>query len=248
MKTNVLMSLVLLACSTFLMSCDKDDDTLEVQSSISTEEAVDMVEGALATTSEGVTQAALDAVEVAEDLDNFSDQGEVVGRSECGETMDSTITRSRSTDRISAEYSLSWQWITTCNDRNLPVELAFSRTLSGTYETPRMSSNDSASGDWVVENLGIAGTEYVLNGSYERNGSQSFKVRDKNSFTSLIRVEVTNLEVNKGSLQITSGTGEFRITGEDGNGNSFEVTGTIIFTGNQTATLTINGEVYELEW
>jgi hypothetical protein len=87
----------------------------------------------------------------------------------------------------------------------------------------------------------------MLNGTYNRSGSQTSKVRDRNSFTSELDMTLASLSVNKNTLQIDGGTGTFTLTGSVAGGGSFSYEGSITFLGNGMATITINGETYEID-
>jgi len=122
--------------------------------------------------------------------------------------------------------------------------MAFTYGMHGTYETPRMSSDDSASANWVVLGILPADSNCSISGTYNRQGSQTSKVREKNHFTTSIALNLASVVVNKASHHIVSGTvnGTFSVTGSQGGTATWNVT--IVFNGNQTATVTLNGAAY----
>ncbi len=117
----------------------------------------------------------------------------------------------------------------------------FIYTMHGTYDVPRMSSNDSASAAWILSSIRPASSAYTLNGTYTRNGSQTSKVRDKNSLTTTITLTLSNVLINKSTKLIAGGTAAGTFTGNTTGGRSVQYTVAITFNGNQTATVVING-------
>lgn len=221
-------------------SCDREDEVDVSINSLNEDEVVALVEGALTSDTEGVAKASEDAITLTEEsLEKTPDQV-------CGMSMDTTVSRNYNGARISSVYTLQWDWILTCNDLMIPQTFTFNRTLDGSYESLRLISEDSATGSWEVSNL-ITGDAYILNGSYMRGGNQGSKVRLQNSFESTISVTLTEVTVDKQDYQITGGTGSFDISGSGTGGYSIDYEGTIIFLGNGTAEITINGNTYIID-
>lgn len=222
----------------FSTSCEKET-TSGPEETLSEEEVVAVVEGALLMNTEGITAEALDAA-------NTSDEYLEKNNGPCEASFDTSVVRSYSGARISSAYTSHWGWTVHCNDLMVPNSIDFGRTTVGIYETLRMSSNDQANSNWAVDNL-IAGDNYIINGSYTREGSQTSKVRSQNSFSSSLFVELSDLQVHKELKRIESGTATYALSGESTNGNSFHYEGQIIFLGDGSATVTINGNTYEID-
>lgn len=222
----------------FTASCEKENTT-GPEEALSEEEVVAVVEGALLLNTEGVTAEALDAAAT-------SDEYLEKNNGPCGATFDTTVVRSYSGARISSSYTSHWGWTVHCNDLMVPSSLDFGRTTVGLYETLRMSSNDQANSDWTVGNL-IAGDNYIINGSYSREGSQTSKVRNQYSFDSALSVELSDLNIHKELKRIESGTATYSLSGQVSNGTSFHYEGEIIFLGNGHATVNINGNTYDID-
>lgn len=222
----------------FTTSCEKENTT-GPDETLTEEEVVGVVEGALLMNTEGVTAEALDAA-------TTSDEYLEKNNGPCEASFDTMVVRSYSGARISSSYTSHWGWTVHCNDLMVPNALDFSRTTVGIYETLRMSSDDNAVSSWTVDNL-IAGDNYIINGNYTREGSQMSKVRSQNTFTSSISVELTDLQVHKELKRIESGTATYSLSGQSNNGTSFLYEGEIIFLGNGNATVTINGNTYEID-
>jgi hypothetical protein len=165
----------------------------------------------------------------------------------CGYSKDSSTTRANSAGLYSWNYVFGWQWSTACTG-GIPTSMAAGYKMKGTYDAPRMSSNDSAVAAIAVTGL-TSGSQYTFNGSYTRDGSQASKIRNQNRFTSKIALTLVNVKVNKVTGQIDGGTASVTISGSTTTGNSFSYGGSIVFNGSRTATITLNnGGVYNISW
>ncbi|MEL6657146.1 MAG: hypothetical protein AAFR36_11900 [Bacteroidota bacterium] len=221
-------------------SCERDEDEMEV-ASISDEEILEIVSGATLSSSEGITAEALEMTAVA---DEITQEGQQL--SSCGETVDSTFNRIIDLDRITGEYNNYLFWGFTCNELQLPVSIFFGREMSGNYETQRWLSNDAATSEWTINNL-LAGSNYVFDGRYERNGTQESKVREMRAFTSTIVIEIEDLNISKSQPEITSGIASYTLSGTVNGETSFNHEGTIVFLGDGTANVIINGTTYTID-
>lgn len=231
--------IALLFIVTFTTSCDRDNDDTPDLVEISEEDAVDVIEGALTMNTEGLVSEVENASEVA---DKYAEKT----LSPCGVTFDSTFTVSRDNVFITASYTNLLEWTVYCNNAEIPESLDFGRESQGSYETTRMESFDASSSTWNLDNL-ILGTEYVLNGDYSRSGSQTSKIRDENSLTSTVEMSLTNLNVDKGSRRIQSGTADVTISGQSSTGHNLSVEAEVIFQGNGSAIVVVNGNSYEID-
>lgn len=236
--TYLFIAIFLAAAS---VACNKEETGQPQSEAVSNEEIVALVEGALVADTEGLAAEMQDAAYVADEAlekDNTLP---------CGETFDTTVVRNYSSAHFTAAYTSNWNWTLNCNDLNIPLSLDFNRQSQGEYETPRMESSDNAEGSWTVSNLTL-GANYILNGSYSRQGSQTSKVRQQNSFTSSIEIAVAELNFSKADREIVSGSATFILTGSGTGGNvNFTHQGSIVFNGNGTATLTVNGNSYDID-
>jgi hypothetical protein len=239
---NVIKSfglLTLLALFTFTTSCNRDNDDTPEVIEISEEDAVDVIEGALTMDTEGLVSEIENAAEVA---DKYAEKT----LSPCGVTFDSTFSVAHYTALIDASYSNALEWTVYCNNAQIPENLDFGRESQGAYETTRMESFDASSSMWNLDNL-ILGTEYTLNGDYSRSGSQTSKVRNQNSMTSTVTMSVTNLSVDKGTRHIESGTADITVSGSSSTGHTFSFEAEVIFQGDGSALVVIDGTSYEID-
>lgn len=154
--------------------------------------------------------------------------------------FDTTITRQKS-GAYSYNYVFHYSYGLAAANR-----FTFTYAMKGVYETPRMSSSDSAAASLEVSNL-LAGQAYTIAALYNRYGSQTSKVRNKVSFRSTITVSVTNLLVDKTTKRITGGNATVSMSGQTSSGRAYAFVGTVAFLGAQQATLVINGRTFILD-
>lgn len=236
------LSVALLAGLFLLTSCEKEPTgTPGSEDAITDEEAVALVEGAMALEAEGLTAELDAAIEVTQPMLQKSPTNPY-----CGIGNDSTVTHTFTSARFDGNLSTDWQWMLNCDDNDLPVSLTYNRTGEVSYESLRLISSDYAEGNWSMTNL-LGGAEYLFNGSYERNGTQESKVRNQTSLESTVKFNLTDLAVGKVKRQINSGAATFTITGETSTGNSYSLSGTITFLGDGAAEVVINGTVYAID-
>ena len=243
MKISQFASLLWLGVACFLITSACESNEANLSDPMTEEEAIEIIEGALMTETEGLSQEVVDAAEIAtEVIENTSSVF-----SNCGQPQDSSVVRNFSNGLVTANYSTNWNWLVICNSVKVPTQVQFERSAKGNYETARLSSNDSATSKWTVTNL-LRNEALLLNGSYERIGSQDSKVRLQRGFDSVLKFTVKDLTVNQNTGSITGGTANFTITGETNTSNEFDLAGAIVFNGSQTATVTLNGNTYTVRW
>jgi len=160
-----------------------------------------------------------------------------------GTTSDTTIVR----QEFGIGYRFSYTYYISYVFSNLGNTLDVSYAMKGVYDLPRMSSNDSANAVLNFNHFVDSLPTLTVNGSYLRLGSQQFKVRDQLAITSQITMTLTNVEVDKITKLIQSGTATVTVAAQASNGRSFSRTGTITFDGNQKATLLFGARRYILD-
>ncbi|MDZ4680992.1 MAG: hypothetical protein SH848_12645 [Saprospiraceae bacterium] len=237
---NLFGLFLLLMASLFVASCNKE--TEELQDVLNEDEIVAVVEGALLADTDGLAAQSEDAVYIAEQY--MVKDG--LGGGPCGETKDSTVSYNYSNPLVTASYNATFVWTLNCNNASIPQSLDFDRTAEGNYETARMLSDDSAVGDWLVENI-VTGANYVINGTYSRQGSQTSKVRNQNAFTSSLLFGLDDLNLDKGTRRIVSGIASFTLTGNGTAGRSFSYEGDLVFNGNGSVTIMVNGHSHTID-
>lgn len=239
-KTVMPLAGVLLMAAT-AVSC-QDEDSNNTGAAVTEAEAADAIEAAVTTESNGVAKMASDAGTVATTEAVYTNSPDVA----CGQQYSDTHSAIGSGANYSYDYEGSHSYELSCNELGLPDSFAYSYTMAGTYDTPRLYSDDTASADVAITGLS-SGTEVaVINGTYTRNGYQESKVRQLRHFNSLITINLAGVSINKTTQQIAGGTASVIITGTGSGGGTFSYDGAITFNGNQTATLVINGNTYTI--
>jgi hypothetical protein len=233
LKTSISLFTVLTVFIMAVSSCKKEDAASAVMTD---EEAAEAISLAVSGNTEALSDQVTELAAVANVYSSF-----------CSYSKDTSITRANTAGAYTWNYLFKWNWAVACTS-GVPNSFNANYKMKGTYDAPRMSSADSAVANLVISNL-TAGTQYTYNGNYTREGSQVSKIRNKNTFTSKIVLNLSNLKVSKTTGQIDSGTATASITGSTTGGNSFNYGGTVTFTGSKTATITLNsGGTYAVSW
>ena len=214
------------------MSCQKEDGALAATgSTLSNEEAAAIVQYALATETNGMSSFIKDVASKSVTVNNPY---------YCGLSKDSTFSKSSSAYGYSAQLS----WLLTCTPAKVPASLKFSLSTSGQYQGAKVTSKDAGTGTATFSGLEVKSSNYVVNADYARNGTQTLNVSTPKSVTSNLSISMSNLQVNKSTYQILSGTGTFNLSGKTLTGRMISFTGTIVFNGNCTATITTNNKSF----
>jgi hypothetical protein len=116
--------------------------------------------------------------------------------------------------------------------------------MRGTYDTPRMSSDDTAHASFQITNLQL--DTLLVNGTYWRLGLQTSKLADQKQFNSEILATLVNIGVSKTTKTVTGGTITFTLIGKFSDGSAISLTGTLTYQGNHRAILVVNGKTFNV--
>lgn len=246
-KKNGTIFLGLLVLTLSVTSCSKEDDSSGgTESSITEEEAAEAIAMSVSPESGGMVEQTNQVIYTLEDDNSASGKAEDY---ECGVEYGSSYNISGQSANISYSASLIWSWIVDCGTGIVPSSADFDLTGTSRYDGSRISSEASTTATINIQNLDDAESSYVVNETFTITGSQESFVRNENTFTSTIELSTMDLTVLKSNYNIASGTISASFHGIASNGNSYDYTGILVFTGNQTATLTMgSGNTYELAW
>lgn len=233
MKNQLLKSALFIAIIASLTSCGRDREA--IKNAISEQQIAYLVEGALQEAQAGLTEQIATMVAIAEEA--------VV--SQCGVTIDSTVTYEQETLIGSAEYVTEYTWTLICQDDVVPLNYDFESHMEGQYNNNRMTSNDYGDATWELTGLNESVSEFTANGTYGRNGEQTFKTEGIVTESNM-DMFVTNLKIDKTTEEIMEGTAEVNVHGSTDSDESFDFEGEIVFKGNGKATLTVNGKTFQL--
>lgn len=234
-KTKLFFAACLLCIAA---ACNDDDDS---SSAMTSEEAADVVGSSLAVNSSGLTAVVNASVEGTDAALAASDGGRTAA---CGYTNELTFSANNLPGAIiTYSYDYSYSYILTCAD-DIPQSLAVNTSYDGQFDAPRLASQHSGTGNLTITALNESATSYIINGDYNRSGAFQSKIRNKNSSTSTVDFSIDDVTVDKTNQKILSGTASVTITGSVTGKGSFTYTATVVFEGNGTAKVTINGTVY----
>lgn len=226
-----LLALFLILMFTPFTACERVENLQE----LSEGEAVEIIEAALQEASAGLQQHLEDLVENLEEIS-------------IEEVCDSVIVKQDSASsqnpRLTLSYTTDWVFDLSCNGFNIPQAATFTAATTVDYATSRMISDDETSFNGDVNGLALSASAYLINGDYLRDGTQDFIGSSPKTANSLLDMELTNLEVDKGDREILSGTATYSLTGSTS--QPFSYTGTITFLGNGDLTLVVNGTTYNI--
>ena len=232
LKTSLFTLLALAA-----ISCNKnaDDDSLFV---VTEEEAVVLIEASLSEEAAGASATTAEYVRAYE--------AEIEQNVQCNVSEQTTYNLTYNGSVAQTNYRFEWDYLIACNSLSIPESATFNASGNGTYSTNRIESADASTFSANVTGLEPSVSALTFNGSFARSGTQRLTTNQNtrtiiSSFTS----QLNDLVVSRTNYQIDSGTGSFTLTGTN-NQNQFSFTGTIEFTGNQTATVTLNGSSYNI--
>lgn len=235
-NSRILLAIIV---SLLITSCNKEDDDLVPQQAISEEEAVEIVEASLAKESAGVEETTYAYAKTYEQ--------EVSQNVQCNQAVSDSYNYSHNGTVIQATYSYNWSFTISCNGVNIPQSATFTSAGSGMYTTPRIESDDSSTFSATVTGLQPSSSTITYNATFERIGTQQLTTNlNTRSVSSDFSATIVDLVVGKTDYEVDSGTGTFSLTGTTNQGN-FSYDGSIVFNGDNTATITINGNQYTID-
>lgn len=226
------LAMLTLAAALFFTSCRKNSD--DIAALISDTEAAEITETAVAERTAGATLPAVEAAKLLEsNLFN------------CGVPDDTTFQRSQSTGPASYDHIITIGWLVNCNPLNVPQDATVDVTGAGAFNSTRWSGSRQSAGQLVLTGVAPSATAYVANGTYALAGQHTGDLRRTDpSIEVTTTLNLTNLTIRKSDYQITGGTGEVEVAATTFQGHSRTVNGTLVFHGNGTATVTVNGHAH----
>jgi hypothetical protein len=87
----------------------------------------------------------------------------------------------------------------------------------------------------------------MINGTYNRSGTLTLKIREQKQFTSQITATLTNVVFDKITKRALYGNITVTVSGESSTGNTFSYSGVLSIYGNEQVFLILNDMVYELD-
>jgi len=232
---NLVWILLLLFVSLFT-SCEKAEVIIEL---ISESDAAEIIEANLQNNAGGLVT----------NLEDMAEQ--FVSAVASGELCDTLYTVTKEEDfqgaQFQASYTSELSYEMACNALSVPETATFSTLTLSMYNSSRIVSDDDGSFAGNVTGLQPSSTTMNINGEYSRIGSQELNVKEQKDINSTLTINLSELEMSKQGFEIESGNGTLELTGSTAN-ETFSIDGNIVFNGGKTATLTINGATYDIDW
>ncbi|WP_456437027.1 hypothetical protein [Psychroserpens sp.] len=234
---SLLIGLITLNMIIVSTSCSTNDDNLITPETeeLSEDEAVELIESSLQKSTGGLND---NAKSFSENLIT-----DITINEDCSVIYNDTFVINYEESVIQASYTVDWSYEMTCNNFGVPESVVFSSSTDGNYSTQHIVSNDNSMSYFEITGLQPSAETMVLNGNYERIGMQELTVINTRTVTSNLTVDLTNIVIAKNSSSITSGTATLTLAGTSQNA-SFSFEGSLVFNGDETATLTINENTY----
>lgn len=157
-----------------------------------------------------------------------------------GALGETTITRHKATVVYTYDYTFYFGY--SRSDSSFDVTYH----MTGTYETQRMSSDDSAYAVFHFTNL--LNNSITLNGTYRRIGTQKFRIGETKEFSTTTEGIISGVTIDRSTKRVTGGTVVVGVTAQRDDGSTLTLTGTLTFLGNRLATLVINGKTFNLNF
>lgn len=223
---------VSLFATLFFSSCRKNAE--EIAALLEDSEAAEILESNVAERSAGATMPTIDMSQIIESyLQN------------CGIPGDTTLQRSRTTGAVTYNYTFNLGWVLHCSSLNVPQSADITIGGNGSFNTQRWAGADAASGTLTLTGLNPQATAYLFNGAYTLEGDLTGSLRKSNpTLHCTTTLNLTDLSIRKSDNQISGGTGTAVITATNGKGQSETLNGTLVFNGDGTVTVTVNGHVH----
>ncbi|GAA4098601.1 hypothetical protein [Mucilaginibacter panaciglaebae] len=242
LKSTLIVSVALL----FAISCKKNNSPKN-NANVSTDVAADMAASAVAANSFGFVSMADNISANAQATSSAGKQSlnstsSNAAHQACGTTIADSISFSGNNNSVTFDAFYKFSRTLNCNNNN-PDNIVTAVTYHGSFDGPRLSSSASGTSSITIAGLSNSATNFTINGSYNRQGSFNSKVGDKTSGSSVVNISVTNVTLTKSPRVITGGTANISISGTVPAG-SFSFSGTLVFNGNNQATLTVGTSVY----
>ncbi len=222
---NLKIATILLAAIVMASGCKKSDETPVVDATI--EEAASIMATSMCTSNAGTLSQIEDAVELSQNLKIKST------------LTDSSFTITSATGAvITYQYQVNYSY-GFLNPNN--YQLAY--TSTGSYNSPNVNATVSADGSVNITGF-LTGDYYTVNGQSGREGTFTMKIGSNSSITGSVSTTLVNFQVNKTTGILESGTATIIVSGNTSSGRTLSFTGTLVYTGNYTGTLTISGKQY----
>ncbi len=235
------LSFFIMSLVVVFFSCNKEDEPNQIE--ISSEEAAVLIATSLGEDQGGLQSIFTDAITVVNDVSSANSGGRVAA---CGASDNTTFSyESQPGETPSFAYSYDYGWTLVCGNDSQPSMVNLSLSYDGTMNSPDfLFSFEGNSGfdvtDILQEIVTINGT-HNQEVSYDiRSEGQQFNGNNTFAYT------LTDIKVDAASSSVQSGTAAVLLAGVTNRG-VYAINATIVYNGDGSATVTINGDVYGID-
>lgn len=228
----IMLGIVVAACN---------DDEPSSTNKLSSEEQAEMVAASMGKS--GFAGSSDQSVDYADDAVSNS-SGRVAA---CGYTAENAGSLSGTFGSVEFNYSYDFDLGLVCNSNEVPEKFTSNFTYDGDFDGPRFASDYSGAGSLTITQLAETDATYKINGSYDRAGSFESKIEARSSGSGNIEININDVEVNKTTKVITSGTADASVQGVVTGKGNYSFDARIVFNGNGTADITVSGDVYVMD-
>ena len=252
---NRFLSLLLTVSVIFLVSCKDDDTSQPIDERTNSEVTGDVMATTIGQETGGAGIIAQDAANLAE---GFSFSNSVFTKGGVVTSLDSTydpatkthtviLVRNKTFGLFSYNATMRYHYIfytgplaTASFTKGVTDKIMLSVNGRNQILTPRINSDDSSHGDFVVTGMAIGGAQPTMNGSYWRGGTNVLtKALQGKSVTTDQMINFINCLLNRTSDTTVSMTGTatatYNATGSEGHTATRNIVA--VFNGDGTATL-----------
>ncbi|MEM7373744.1 MAG: hypothetical protein AAF587_34295 [Bacteroidota bacterium] len=228
------LSLALIGLFVLLLvtSCSRPIDLAR----LSEDDVAELLEATLSQANGGLTE---NLESLTEHIDNLTLEDL------CDQEFRDSLDFARQGHAGEAAYSASWTLDLSCTQLNVPEMGSVSTSSQNSYETPRISSTGSSAFAGSVSGLQPLQANMIWEGSYQKSGTQVLQFEQENTISSTLDLTLVELSIGKLDTHIHGGTGSFSMhVSKDEHTSTYA--GTIVFHGDDTATIVLNGVSYPI--
>jgi hypothetical protein len=167
---------------------------------------------------------------------------------DCGTLYDTTFVKMYTGEHIAYSYTLDYGYEFTCSPFGIPQSLAWTYSCDGVWNGVRFNADGASTGSLLVTELVSATDEYVVNGAISREQELVQKYRDQKTFTTQSTIQLSDLKIDKNTLNVTTGSATFTANGVSSTGATYVYSCVVTYGGAGTALFTFSdGATYTLD-
>lgn len=217
------------------VSCSDDDDNT---ARLTSEEQAELVASSMGDS--GFSGSAEQSAEYANTSGGSS--GRIAA---CGFTSNGTFDLGATIGQITFDVFYTYTLALTCNANDEPQTFTSTFTYTGEFDGPRIYTNHAGNGSLVITSI-TTGSDFELNGSYDREGTFESKVGDRVSGSSNIDIEANVVKIDKSTHTITGGSAAIQANGTIQGRGDYSFSSVVSFNGDGTANIEVSGDTYRM--